>query len=382
MRVGLPRALAPRDSVDLDIAWAFQVPPDGAPREGTTGDVFMVAYWYPQIAVYDDVTGWQIDPYLGNAEFYMDYADYDVNLSRAARLARRGDRRADESERGAVAADARSPRRRRSEARASCTSCAMQDRGAGRTKATNTGFDGVLTWRFRARNVRDFDWGASAKFLWDATVAVVGDRDRDGRPDTTAINTFYRPEARAWSWDKSGDYERNVVEFLSNYLWPYPWPQMTALEGPVSCTGMEYPMLTCIGGPRDTLLALLGAGPRDGTHVVPDAGRAPTNGASPGRTRGSRASIRRRGCRRSSRATTASGSRATRYLALARTDSEVPLMRHGDQYPYGHAGVQHRVVRQDGDEHGRAARAARRRSVSVELPDVRAALAVQASDAI
>src|SRR6476661_5580290 len=81
MRVGLPRAVAPSDSVDFDIAWAFQVPPDGAPREGTTGDVFMVAYWYPQIAVYDDVTGWQIDPYLGNAEFYMDYADYDVNIS-------------------------------------------------------------------------------------------------------------------------------------------------------------------------------------------------------------------------------------------------------------------------------------------------------------
>ena len=41
----------------LDIAWAFKVPPDGAPRDGTTGDVFMVAYWYPQLAVYDDVTG-------------------------------------------------------------------------------------------------------------------------------------------------------------------------------------------------------------------------------------------------------------------------------------------------------------------------------------
>ena len=72
-----------------------------------------------------------------------------------------------------------------------------QDRGTGATKATATGFDGVLTWKFRARNVRDFDWGASSKFLWDATTAVVGDRDGDGRPDTTSINTFYRPEARA-----------------------------------------------------------------------------------------------------------------------------------------------------------------------------------------
>src|SRR5678816_1201987 len=40
-----------------------------------------VAYWYPQLAVYDDVNGWQKDPYLGGAEFYMGYADYDVNLT-------------------------------------------------------------------------------------------------------------------------------------------------------------------------------------------------------------------------------------------------------------------------------------------------------------
>src|SRR6185312_11284032 len=120
-----------------------------------------------------------------------------------------------------------------------------QDRGTGATRATNTGFDGVLTWKFRARNVRDFDWGTSSKFLWDVTTAVVGDRDADGRPDTTTINTFYRPEARRWSWDRSAYYEQSAIEFLSNYLWPYPWPQMTALEGPASCSGMEYPMLTC-----------------------------------------------------------------------------------------------------------------------------------------
>ena len=81
MWVGLPKPLSPNDSLDLDIAWAFQLPPDGAPREGSTGDVLMVAYWYPQLAVYDDVNGWQKDPYLGGAEFYMGYADYDVNLS-------------------------------------------------------------------------------------------------------------------------------------------------------------------------------------------------------------------------------------------------------------------------------------------------------------
>ena len=81
MRITLPVPLLPGATTELRFAWAFEVPPDGAPRSGSTGDVFMIAYWYPQVAVYDDVNGWHTDPYMGNAEFYMGYADYDVALS-------------------------------------------------------------------------------------------------------------------------------------------------------------------------------------------------------------------------------------------------------------------------------------------------------------
>ena len=343
MRVGLPRVLAPHDSMDFDIAWAFQVPPDGAPREGNTGDALMIAYWYPQMAVYDDVTGWQIDPYLGNAEFYMGYADYDVNISlpQGWLVAATGELT------NANEVLSKQTRDRLAEARHSASVTHIvreQDRGAntvgGRNvsavtnRATNSGFDGVLTWRFRARNVRDFDWGASAKYLWDATVAVVGDRDRDGRPDTATINTFYRPEARRWSWDKSAEFERSAGEFLSHYLWPYPWSQMTALEGPASCTGMEYPMLTCIGGPRDTLSLYsvqihetahmwfpMQVGSDERRYAWQDEGLTRFNQAQ-----GMQAYFK--GYDRESISRNA-------YLALARTDSEVPLMRHGDLYPPG-----------------------------------------------
>jgi hypothetical protein len=333
MRVGLPRALAPHDSLDLDIAWAFQLPPDGAPREGTTGDVFMVAYWYPQLAVYDDVTGWQIDPYLGTAEFYMGYADYDVNVSlpQGWLVASTGELT------NPTNVLSRQTRDRVAEARRSGNVVRVvreQDRGVGPTKATNTGFDGVVKWSFRARNVRDFDWGASSKYLWDATIAVVGDRDRDGRPDTVSINTFYRPEARRWAWDRSAEFERSSVEFLSGYLWPYPWSQMTALEGPVSCSGMEYPMLTCIGGPRDTLSLYsvqihetahmwfpMQVGSDERRYAWQDEGLTRFNQAQ-GMQAYFKGFDRERIARES-------------YLALARTDSEVPLMRHGDQYPYG-----------------------------------------------
>jgi peptidase M1-like protein len=207
-----------------------------------------------------------------------------------------------------------------------------QDRGVGPTKATNTGFDGVLTWKFRAHNVRDFDWGASSKYLWDATIAVAGDRDGDTRADTTVINTFYRPEARKWAWDRSGEYERAVVEFLSSYLWPYPWPQMTALEGPTSCSGMEYPMLTCVGGPRDTLALYsvlvhetahmwfpMQVGSNERRFAWQDEGLTRFN-----QIQGMQSYFKGYDRLKPSR---------DNYLDLAKTDDEVPLMRHGDQYP-------------------------------------------------
>lgn len=331
MGVHMPRALAPKDSVDIEIAWAFQIPPDGAPREGTTGDVFMVAYWYPQLAVYDDVGGWMTDPYLGNAEFYMGYADYEVSLSvpQGWLVAATGDLTNPNE------VLSKQTRDRLAEARKGGDVVHVvrdQDRGVGVTKATNTGFDGMLTWKFRARNVRDFDWGMSNKYLWDATIAVVGDRDGDKRPDTTAINTFYRPEARKWAWDRSAAYERSSVEFLSNYLWPYPWSQMTALEGPVSCSGMEYPMLTCIGGPRDTL-ALYSVQVHETGHMwfPMQVGSNERRYAwqDEGLTRFNQAQGMQAFFKGYDREKLARDS----YLAMARDDDEVPLMRHGDLYP-------------------------------------------------
>ena len=81
MRIRLPRPLPPGSSADFDFAWKLRIPPDGAPRGGQDGETFFINYWYPQMAVYDDLTGWQIDQYLGNAEFYMGYGNYDLALT-------------------------------------------------------------------------------------------------------------------------------------------------------------------------------------------------------------------------------------------------------------------------------------------------------------
>jgi hypothetical protein len=251
MRIQLPRPLAPGASAVFDFAWRLRIPPDGAPRGGQDGEVFYINYWYPQMAVYDDINGWQIDQYLGNAEFYMGYGNYDVALTLPAGwLVDATGRLQNPAE--VLSAQSRARLDSASHASGIVHVVTESDRQAG--KNTTTGTNGKLTWRYRAENVRDVSWAASQLYLWDATNAVVGDVTGDGRPDTSAIYSFYRPEQRRIShWDESARYSRYSIEFFSKYLAPYPYPHMSAVDGPTSCGGMEYPMMTCIGGQWDTL---------------------------------------------------------------------------------------------------------------------------------
>jgi hypothetical protein len=154
------------------------------------------------------------------------------------------------------------------------------------------------------------------------------------------IHSLWRPERRAWAWDQSARYARHSVEFLSRYLWPYPYPHMTAVDGPASCGGMEYPMMTCIGGPRDTL-ALYSVTVHEIGHmwfpmqVGSDEKRYAWQ--DEGLTRFNQAQA----MREFFRGYDLEAIVRDQYLSLARRGSashtgdvgEVELMRHGDLYP-------------------------------------------------
>ena len=227
----------------LDAAWSYPVPPSsGAFRQGQDGEVYFLGYWYPQMAVYDDLDGWSTDPYLGNGEHYMGYASYDVSLDVPAGWLVRGPGvlvNADD----VLTDETRVRLARAATADSTVHVVTAEERG----RATRAGPDGRAVWRWHADDVRDFSLSASAAYVWDATSAAVDQTNSilPAAPERVAIHTLYRPGTA--SWERSAEFEKASIEHLSRLVMPYPYPAMTAVEGLIG-GGMEYPMMTLVGG--------------------------------------------------------------------------------------------------------------------------------------
>ena len=239
-----PSLVVPGDSVRIEVAWSFEVPKSGAGRMGWDEDLLFLAYWYPQMAVYDDVVGWHTDPYLGRAEFYMGFADYDVRLT----LPEGWVVRATGSLQNAAEVLPAPVRERLGRADGSDTVVHVLGPGEfGPGTATVDAPDDRLTWHFRAADVRDFAFSATRRSRWDAARTPVGDRDGDGTQEYARVEALWRESAPLW--DDVWRYSRHSLDFLSRFTGvPYPWPHMTAVEGGGIITGgMEFPMITLMG---------------------------------------------------------------------------------------------------------------------------------------
>ena len=238
--------LEPGDTLELAIDWEVTLPQDGAGRMGhSEREVYFVAYWFPKMAVFDNIHGWNAQPYLGNAEFFDDFSDYSVELTvpNAWTVMATGTLDNPDDVLSVITQD------KLAEAALSdelVTIAGQAERDAGTVTAASD--DGWLTYRFSAENVRDFAWTTSNVQRWDATSAVVPDRDDDGEEDRVLIHSFWR-EDRAPLWAGQWEYAKQSIEHHSEYTgYPYPWSHMTSVEGAdIIDGGMEFPMLTLIG---------------------------------------------------------------------------------------------------------------------------------------
>ena len=228
-KVALARPIKPGETATFQVAWHFLVPPPTRPlgrRMGRTGALYQIAQWYPRVNVYDDVKGWNTEPYLGPSEFFLDYGDYTMEVTVPADYIVAGTGTLEnpkevltpaELSRLAVAAKADTVVR----------VVTAEELNSGAARPTRSG---MLTWKFRAKNVRDAVWCASPQYQWDATSW-----------HGILAQSYYRPAAAA-AWHDAADMVRMSIQEYSERWYPYPYPQATATEGSIG--GMEYPMLS------------------------------------------------------------------------------------------------------------------------------------------
>jgi len=238
------------DTLELEISWSETIPQNGSGRMGHSDkEMYFIAYWFPKMAVFDDLRLWDAQPYLGGAEFYDGFGDYTVSISvpEGWTVMATGELQNPDDVFTALTLD-RIEQASTSDELVMIAGQAERDAGT----VTASGEDGWLTYRFEAENVRDFAWTTSNVQRWDATSAVVPDRDEDGEDDRVLIHSFWRPE-RAPLWAQQWKYAKQSIEHHSVYTgFPYPWSHMTSVEGAdIIDGGMEFPMLTLIGPYQD-----------------------------------------------------------------------------------------------------------------------------------
>ncbi len=250
MRLQLPTPVAEGGDIEVHIDWSFDVPQNGSGRMGHSDrEMYYIGYWFPKVGVYDDLRGWDADPYTGGAEFYDSFADYHVNITVPAGWTVMGTGALENPEEVLAA----QTRERWAQAATSDEVIQVATPTDRKEQAVTTYPDsGSLTYRFAAENVRDYTFTASNVQSWSATSARVPDRDGDGAEDRVAIHSFWR-EDRAPLWAEQARYAKHAIEFLSRQTGlSYPWPHMTSVEGDdIIGGGMEFPMLTLIGAYRE-----------------------------------------------------------------------------------------------------------------------------------
>ncbi|HBM78454.1 MAG TPA: aminopeptidase [Verrucomicrobiales bacterium] len=199
--------------------------------------IYTIAQWYPRIAAFTDINGWQNKQFLGRGEFALEFGDYEVSLTVPADhiVAATGTL----ANPGEVLSNVQQERLKQAEGSDEPTYVVTPAEAKENEKSKA---EGSKTWVFRAENVRDFAWASSRKFVWDAAHVKVG-----SRADRVWAMSFFPNEGEPL-WSKYSTHSViHALQVFSKHTFDYPYPVAISVHGPVF--GMEYPMI-CFNGPR------------------------------------------------------------------------------------------------------------------------------------
>ena len=226
--------IAPQRSATLEIDWNFKVPggPAGSGHRMTmrwADTLYQPTQWYPRVAVYDDLRGWDRELYLGPSEFYNNFGRFDVSIDVPAGWIVSGTGVL-QNPNEVLTATARSRLARVLESDEITTIVGPDEIGPGQATAPGD----RLVWHFVADTVNDFAWATAKKYVWQATRATIPGKG------PVPIYMYFLP-GRANLYSDAGQIARHALEFYSKLWFPYAFPQLTLQDGPSA--GMEYPMV-------------------------------------------------------------------------------------------------------------------------------------------
>ena len=255
MRIDLPQTLKAGAKFVFSIEWNYKINDakvlggrsgyerfDGdRDNPGDKNDIYEIAQWFPRMAAYYDVYGWQHKQFLGAGEFTLEFGDYDIQLTVPADhvVASTGELQNPDSVLTATQRDRLRQARTATKPVVIVTQAEAENAEKSRSAVGN---GATKTWHFKAKNVRDFAWASSRKFIWDAQ-----GYKKDG---TNTLAMSYYPKEGNPLWEKySTQAIIHTIEQYNKYALDYPYPVAISVNGPVG--GMEYPMIS-FNGPRPT----------------------------------------------------------------------------------------------------------------------------------
>ena len=237
MRINLPEPLAPSKSYQFSIQWnylinnsvidggrsGFESFPDG-------NNNYTIAQFFPRLAVYDNVEGWQNMQFWGRSEWALEFGDYDVRITVPADhvLEATGELQNPKK------VLSKEQRKRFEQARTSFTDpvfiVTQEEAEAAEKNRSNK----TKTWHFNAKNVRDFAWASSRKYIWDAMAVNINGK-------TVMAISLYPKEGNPLWEEHSTRVVANTLEEYSKMTFDYPYSKAISVHA--DRQGMEYPMI-------------------------------------------------------------------------------------------------------------------------------------------
>ncbi|WP_339611485.1 M1 family metallopeptidase [uncultured Planktosalinus sp.] len=228
----------------ISMNFSYKIPGKGLDRMGRldvkNGTIYSMAQWYPRVAVFDDVLGWNTEPYLGAGEFYLGYGDFDFKITVPYDhiVVASG---ALQNEKEVLPAELQ--KRMRQAEKSDQTIHLIKPDEVGKTQITRPKQNGKLTWHFVMENTRDIAFASSKAFIWDAARINLPEGKK------AIAQSAYPIESNGDNaWERSTEYTKASIEYYSEQWFPYPYPAAVNVASNVG--GMEYPGISFCGFDR------------------------------------------------------------------------------------------------------------------------------------